>query len=251
MKKYLVIAILFIMSISNILPFQLAFAQSEIKVKFNDSELLFDAKPYVKDGRTLVPFRKILEAFGAEVSWDAGKEVVSAKKKTDEIYLKLGVDYAYVNGSKVSLDVAPEVANGRTFVPLRFIGENLGAEVNWDNSTGTVSITYNDAAYKVGQEGIYKDLKFSINKIDTSSEPGVLKLSGQVNFDTKGIVLEVADDLGYVLPAEIVTSSKLGDINNFEGKVSLPTCHNFIGKYLIIKKPNSANKLVKIAEYDL
>jgi len=233
------------------LPLQQVNAQGEITVKFNDKKLEFDVKPYVKDGRTLVPFRKILEEFDTEVSWDGEKQIVTAKKNTTEIYLKIGVNYAYVNGSKVNLDVPPEISGGRTFVPLRFISENLGAEVSWEGSTNTASITYNNNTYKIGQQGSYKDLMFNISKIDTSSEPGYLTVIGKLSFDIKDAVIEVADDYGYVLPADIIVTGKTDNMNNIEGKVSLPGCHNFIGKYLVIKKLNSEKKLVKIAEYEL
>ena len=235
----------------NMVPSQCVSAQEEIKVKYNNKQLQLDAQPYVKGGRTLVPFRKVLEAFGVEVSWNGEEQTITAKKTTTEIYLKIGVNYAYVNGSKVNLDVSPEITGGRTFVPLRFISENLGAEVKWDGTNKIVSIENSSNTYKLNQEGAYKDVKFSINKIDSSSESGVLKIIGKINFDAKDMVLEVADDYGYVLPAKIVTTGKSGDMINFEGEALLPGCHNFIGKYIVIKQLNSEQKLVKIAEYQL
>lgn len=250
MRKYLVLVAIFI-GVFSLMPVQVLYSQDEITVKINNKKLGFDAKPYVKDGRTLVPFRKILEELGTEVSWDSERQIVTAKKNAIEVSLKIGINYGYVNGSKVNLDVPPEIYGGRTFVPLRFISENLGAEVNWEGSTNTVFITYNNNSYKLGQEGSFKDYRFSISKIDTSSEPGVLKVIGKFNFDANGVILEIADDYGYILPAEIVTTSKSGVMNNIEGKVSLPGCHNFIGKYVVIKKPNSEKKLVKIAEYEI
>jgi hypothetical protein len=250
MGKKFVLAVIFIITLS-LLSLQVLFAQGEITVKINDKKLTFDAEPYTKEGRTLVPFRKILEELGTEVSWDSEKQIVTAKKNATEMSLKIGINYGYVNGNKVNLDVPPEIYGGRTFVPLRFISENLGAEVNWEGSTNTVFITYNNNSYKLGQEGSFKDHRFSISKIDTSSEPGVLKVIGKFNFYANDTILEIADDYGYILSAEIVTISKSGDMNNIEGKVSLPGCHNFIGKYVVIKKPNSEKKLVKIAEYEI
>jgi hypothetical protein len=233
------------------MPVYNVYAGAQITVKYNDKKLVFDSSPYTKDGRTLVPFRKILEEFGTEVSWDSENQVVTAKKNSTEVSLKIGIKYAYVNGSKVSLDVPPEISGGRAFVPLRFIGENLGAEVNWESSTNTISITYNNNSYKVGQGGSYKDLKFSISKIDTTSERGVLKVIGKLNFNAGDVVLEIADEYGYVLPADIAITGKSGGMNDIEGRVILPGCHNFIGKYLVLKKANSEKKLVKIAEYQL
>jgi hypothetical protein len=50
---------------------------------------------------------------------------------------------AYINGSAFSLDVPPEIIDGRTLVPLRFISETFGCNVNWDGNTQTVSISTN------------------------------------------------------------------------------------------------------------
>jgi hypothetical protein len=54
----------------------------------------------------------------------------------------LGSNIAIVNNKKVVLDVPPEIKNGRTFVPIRFVSENLGAQVEWEASTQTITIKY-------------------------------------------------------------------------------------------------------------
>ncbi len=226
-------------------------SQSEIKVLFNGNPLEFDVKPSVKDGRTLVPFRKILEAFGAEVKWDAEQQVVSAKKGSTEMYLKIGIDYAYVNGYEVNLDVAPETLEGRTLVPLRFISESLGAEVGWDEAAGTVAILYNSTVYKLGQAGTYKDITFSIEKVEAQTGNGTLKVSGKINSIPQKLVVEVADDNGYILPGEMKVIKKEGEMYAVETEIYLPSCHNFVGKYLSVKVQNQEQKLIKIAEYEL
>jgi hypothetical protein len=57
-----------------------------------------------------------------------------------EIELKIGQKKALVNGKTVELDVAPKIENGRTLVPIRFISEALGCDVDWDSLTRTVYI---------------------------------------------------------------------------------------------------------------
>ena len=47
---------------------------------------------------------------------------------------------AYVNGEAKTLDAAPVIKNDRTMLPVRFVAENLGAEVLWDAATQTVTI---------------------------------------------------------------------------------------------------------------
>jgi S1-C subfamily serine protease len=63
------------------------------------------------------------------------------------VNMQIGNKTAYVNGLPVSLDVPPQIINGRTMVPIRFVSENLGAEVNWDSNTKTVTITMDSITY--------------------------------------------------------------------------------------------------------
>ena len=61
-----------------------------------------------------------------------------------EIALKVGHQYAEINGGWHRLDAAPYLRNGRTMVPLRFISEALGADVQWDGELKTISISISD-----------------------------------------------------------------------------------------------------------
>jgi len=109
-----------------------------------------DAAPYIDkaSGRTMVPMRFIGEAFGASVTWDARARRVSvetegtANHKSLSMVMTITSKTATVNGKSVTLDVAPAIVAGRTFVPLRVISETLGAEVSWNGTTRTVSIEY-------------------------------------------------------------------------------------------------------------
>ena len=66
------------------------YAKSEIGVYLNQEVLEFDVAPYIKNGRTMVPFRVIFEAMELEVSWNAANKTVYAKNDTTEIILGLG-----------------------------------------------------------------------------------------------------------------------------------------------------------------
>ena len=49
--------------------------------------------------------------------------------------------HVYMNDDYLEFDVPPQVINGRTMVPVRTIFENLGAEVDWNNDTQTITST--------------------------------------------------------------------------------------------------------------
>jgi len=107
-----------------------------------------DAPPFVKPevSRTLVPLRFVSEALGAGVEWRGeSQEVVIRETRNGEqieIFLTINSNQALVNNAPVSLDCAAQLhPPGRTFVPLRFVSETLGAQVEWEASGNTITIT--------------------------------------------------------------------------------------------------------------
>ena len=98
--------------------------------------------PVVVKGRTLLPIRAIVEAMGGTVGWDGKANKVTIKMDKTTIILTIGKKQATVNGKTVTLDVAPQLLNDRTMVPLRFVVESLGAIVEWEDVTQTVTIRY-------------------------------------------------------------------------------------------------------------
>jgi len=108
----------------------------------NDKAIQLDAPPKIVNGRTLVPIRTIATAFNAEIIWEPVFKLVIIKLGDNIIYLQIGAKYASVNGKKVDLDVAPQIINNYTYVPLRFISESLNASVEWDGTTKTIIIIY-------------------------------------------------------------------------------------------------------------
>lgn len=110
----------------------------------NDKIVTLDVPPFIdaKTNRTLVPIRFISEAFGADVQWDDFSKTVTVTINDKIVKLQVGNNQATVDGNTVSLDQSPVIIDARTFVPIRFISEAFGAEVNWDGTTKTVTITY-------------------------------------------------------------------------------------------------------------
>lgn len=96
--------------------------------------------PYVVKGTTLVPLRVISEAFGAEVNWDGDKKTITILYSGVAIELTIDSCYAYINGNETDLTVAPELTNGTTMLPMRFITESLGADVSYDETTKAITV---------------------------------------------------------------------------------------------------------------
>ena len=107
-----------------------------------------DVSPIILDGRTLLPFRYVAEAIGAQVRWDAATKKVTVSLNNTVIELWIDNPIARVNGVEKRIDpgnlsVKPIVIPpGRTMLPIRFISENLGCSVDWNAQTQEVKITY-------------------------------------------------------------------------------------------------------------
>lgn len=113
---------------------------AQIPVYLNGQRLLFDVPPVIENSRTLVPFRKIFAALGAEVQWREETRQVLATGGGVTVELTVGQNTAYINGEPVSLEAAPKITSGRTMVPLRLVSEALGAGVQWDPEGPAVHI---------------------------------------------------------------------------------------------------------------
>lgn len=105
-----------------------------------------DTAPIIKNNRTMLPARFVAEGLGSRVTWNAKERTVyisGVNIKTNEpleIKLTVGSKHALVNGQAYELDSPVIIENDRTYTPLRFIAEMLGAEVYWDDATKVVRI---------------------------------------------------------------------------------------------------------------
>lgn len=111
-----------------------------IEVLIDGKQLVCEVPPQIINERTMVPMRAIFEALGAKVEWNAGYRSVVAVKGTDTVSLAIGNSFAKVNGQIKSLDAPPVIINNRTLVPVRFVAESLGSDVQWDSTARTVVI---------------------------------------------------------------------------------------------------------------
>jgi len=118
-----------------------------LNMYINDNPQQIDVPPTIVEGITLLPIRWVAEPLGAEVGWDGDEKKVTVTLKNTTIELWIGKNIAKVNGVDTPIDpdnpkVVPMIISGRTMLPVRFVAENLGCKVDWDQDTKTVTITY-------------------------------------------------------------------------------------------------------------
>lgn len=139
-----------------------AFAlENDVIVNLDGEKLNFDVSPVIESGRTMVPFRKIFEELGCSVSYQEDEDgmIVSAWHGSDLIRLRIGQQSMAINGEDKALEVAPQIIDSRTLVPLRAVSEALECNVKWDKDSRTVDITSKQGQYKIKTENIVKVVK--------------------------------------------------------------------------------------------
>ncbi|WP_347723535.1 copper amine oxidase N-terminal domain-containing protein [Lysinibacillus capsici] len=129
-----------------------ASASEGVSIYINGEKQSFSNQAIVENGSTLVPLRGIFESLGANVQWNQSTQTIDASKGNTKVWLKIGSKNAKVNDSAVNLSVPAQVKNGKTLVPLRFISESLGANVQWNQKTQTVTITGDSNSGKTENE---------------------------------------------------------------------------------------------------
>lgn len=115
-------------------------AASNIKVIYNGNPMTFDVNPVIENGTTLVEFKTLFNALGININYEPKTKKVSGVKDRLKIELTLGSKTAYINGQKQILEVPAKVVDGRTLVPLRFVGQSTGADIKWDGKNRIVTI---------------------------------------------------------------------------------------------------------------
>jgi hypothetical protein len=120
------------------------FRIGETKFTLNGVEQTMDVAPYIKNDRTYIPVRFAAQALGVSESnilWNAADQTVLLMKGDRVVKLQIGSPTMYINGVTFTMDVAPELVEpGRTMLPFRWVAQALGATVEWDAATQSVTM---------------------------------------------------------------------------------------------------------------
>lgn len=113
----------------------------------NGAEKKIDTAPIIKENRTMLPVRHIIEALNGQIYYYAESRTVEIKINGGDIVLAIGKNRAIVNGEEKQIDVRnksikPFIENGRTYLPLRFVMESIGSAVEWLPDERSVVIIY-------------------------------------------------------------------------------------------------------------
>lgn len=129
-----------------------------------------DAAPFIEKDRTFVPIRFIGEALNYKVDWNKDKKLVTIKNNDRQILMTIGDTNITVNNEKIKNDVAPLIRKDRTYVPLRFVAENMNLKVNWDGKEKKVIINSQKDNITDGITGLSGDEKEFLNKFQSKQK---------------------------------------------------------------------------------
>ncbi|WP_307605728.1 stalk domain-containing protein [Paenibacillus sp. V4I9] len=101
----------------------------------------FDVPPVIINGQAYLPIRSVSESFGAAVDWDQESLTVTVSTEYATITNRINSTTAYIDGEPAEIDGPSLLLAGRTYVPLRFISESLGLQVDWHAPTQIIQIS--------------------------------------------------------------------------------------------------------------
>ncbi|WP_372662886.1 copper amine oxidase N-terminal domain-containing protein [Cohnella sp.] len=136
-----------------------SFAASPIKVFVYNKQIKTDSAPFIEKDTVLVPLRAVAESLEATVSWDSKKNAVSIRKWSETIVLTVGqrsgllLGKPQVFGDSIILSVPVQLIKGRIYVPLRFVSEQYGYRVEWENNTVYIDSPFDADAHATLYEG--------------------------------------------------------------------------------------------------
>lgn len=179
----------------------------EIKLQINNTVMTVNGEnkniddsgtsPVILNNRTFVPVRAIIEAMGGKVDWNEETNTIILKMNNDEIKLVINSSIACFNGEEKQMETSPVIINGRTMLPIRFVAESFGFNVNWIDTNSTIIIN------KYMEETTMRDTA------DEEHGAAALLYQGQASIrivtdEGKVIYVDPYAGNGYDMPADLI-----------------------------------------------
>ena len=192
---------------------QLSIGEKQAAV--NNKIIQLDKAAYIKNGRTLVPLRFLGEALGAKVTWEGKTNTAIVEINNNKVSVTVGSKNSMINQKTTVLDVPAEIKSNRVFVPLRFIGEAFGADIDWESETQKITLALIDTTnWKLedfGLEGISFNIPSDwtatlengeIHIVSPLGSEGMIRFYSGKKEDYIAEVKNIAKNEGFVLEKE-------------------------------------------------
>ncbi len=178
------------------------YGYSKKDVSVNIDNMLQPVKSNVinKDGYTLVAFRDLFEMLDAEVDWNSVKRNITAKKDGKVLVINVDTNKTKLDDKYLDMPVSVEIIDETTYVPLRFICEAFGMNVDWDSEKQRISIDTGNEGY------IYLNNLYKEENTTTLSQEEAVKKAKDNNSNIKNLndAIEYTKEVSYNLSQQIV-----------------------------------------------
>lgn len=126
-----------------------AAAKNDVFINVDGADIVCSNATYILNDYTMIYYKDIADILGVYIDWDKSRDLIKVGRfnadsgSSPVIEYTMPVNKPYVilfDGSYIKIDVPAVVANGRLYVPLRAVSEQLNAEVEWKADRGCVDI---------------------------------------------------------------------------------------------------------------
>jgi len=196
MKKRVVALVLCIgMAFAGVMSVQASNTTKTLQIVVNGETIVFpDASPFMdENGRVQVPVRFVAEALNATVGWYSSTQTFTVERGQISASLTIGSNEIMVMGEVFPIDTAPIIIQSRTFVPLRFISEALGADVRWSSEDFTAYITdwsFFSLSEGIADNGFWKGIK-ALDYVEIFNYKALPVPSEVYNLSDEGLQLQI------------------------------------------------------------
>jgi hypothetical protein len=132
-----------------LLPVSIQCWIGSMDITINGLASKIDAAPYIhlSSNRTMVPVRFMVEPIDSTIDFDPNTQVITIKRYRTTIICQIGKPTALVNGIEKPIDpedptLSPLIKESRTYLPLRFVAENLGFKVSWNQEKQQIDLYF-------------------------------------------------------------------------------------------------------------
>lgn len=249
MKRLLIFLLSILLVLSIFIP--VSANHPPITLKYDGKVVKCDVPPVIREDRTLIPARALFEELGADITWNSSKKTVTVEYNDDVILLTIGSKNATLNKLKVAMDVPAMIVEDRTMIPVRFVAENLGFDVEWDAKKYIVNvkpkIEHDYKLSKVYVQSYEEETVIRLNDI------GSAKLSKLTLTDPKRLIFDfdstvLATETNKIIcDDEFLTSVRLGQFSDTTTRVVLDIKDNV--NYKITEKVDKDDYLIYLRSH--
>ena len=208
----------------------------DVTVRVNGINAVMQVPPVIQNDRTLVSLRSISNALSCDIAWDPDTRGITVTDGNELTYAWIGKENAFVTDAVkilgyAAMDVPPVIINDYTMVPIRAISELFGAQVNWDETSRTVDITYNiPVANVAGIAEKFKTYEQILYKKYNEYLGYVLKngnvVNAEIQLENGGVIeLELYPDIA---PISVANFVKLANDHFYDGLIFHRVIKNFM-----------------------